>query len=71
MDQTGRTADFSRVKYVSKGTTTKVPKVVEDEAEPEETREDALLGGIRNGLRTITKTTRESLSTCKSETGKK
>lgn len=34
-----------------------------------DTAQDALLGGIRTGIRTIRRTTRKALSTCKNQTG--
>lgn len=42
----------------------------DSESDTEEVAQDALLGGIRTGLNTITRTARKALSNCKNKTGK-
>lgn len=74
MDQTTDTAGLTETeKYlVDCGTNTnKIGQVSSDSSDDDDEAppQDALLGGIRTGLNTMTKTARDSLSTCKTTTG--
>lgn len=65
MDQTSDTADLTECeKYLNY-----VEESESDSECEEEVAQDALLGGIRSGLSTITRTTRKALSTCKNKIG--
>ncbi|CAL8109290.1 unnamed protein product [Orchesella dallaii] len=65
MDQTTDTADLLETeKYLLN--TVKEDSESDSDIE-EEVAQDALLGGIRSTLSTITRTTREALSTCKNK----
>lgn len=66
MDQTSDTADLTECKkYLNYAQDSESDSEFE-----EEVAQDALLGGIRSGLNTITRTARKALSTCKNKIGK-